>query len=100
MSGPPNIPFLERGKARPLIASVLVHPVLAGPRRRATVVAAGPAATYVTVDDDPVAPVAPRGARLPCAAVRFGEGQAPDPDHLTVGERRARAPDRPAGPRP
>ena len=97
MSGPPNIPFLERGKARPLIASVLVHPVLAGPVRRATVVAAGPAATYLTVDEDLIALVAPRGVRLPCAAVLVGEGPPPDPDDLTVGEGRVWARERPVG---
>jgi hypothetical protein len=88
---------LERGKARPLIASVLVHPVLAGPVRRATVVAAGPAATYLTVDDDLVALVAPRAVRLPCAAVLVGEGRPPDPEDLTVGEGRVWARERPVG---
>ena len=86
MSGPPNIPLLELGKARPLIASVLVHPVVAGPVRRATVVAAGPAATYLAVDDELVALVAAGGVRLPCAAVLAGGGRPPAGDGLAVGE--------------
>jgi hypothetical protein len=88
MSGRPNIPFLERGKARPLIASVLVHPVLAGPVRRATVVAAGPAATYLAVDGELVALVAAGGVRLPCAAVLAGCDRPPAGDDLAVGEGR------------
>jgi hypothetical protein len=86
---------LERVKARPLFASVLVQPVLAGPRRRGTVVAAGPAATYLAVDDDLVALVARGGVRLPCAAVLVGSGRPPVGDALAVGEGRVWDRDRP-----
>jgi hypothetical protein len=50
-------------------ASTLVHAALTGPRRPATVVAAGPAATYLDVDGELVAVVAAGGVVLPCALV-------------------------------
>jgi hypothetical protein len=53
-------------------ASVLVHDVLTGPVRPATVVAGGPAATYLDVDGRLVAVVAPGGVQLPCAVVLAG----------------------------
>jgi hypothetical protein len=86
MSGPPNIPLLEHVKARPLVASVLVHPVVAGPVRRASVVSAGPEATYLAVDEDLVALVAAGGVRLPCAMVLAGDGSPPVGDGLAVGQ--------------
>lgn len=97
MSGPPNIPFLEHVEARPLIASVLVHHVMAGPRRRGTLVAAGSAATALAVDDDVVALVPRDGVRLPCAAVLVGDGGLPAGDDLAVGEGRVWDRDRPVG---
>jgi hypothetical protein len=50
-------------------ASVLVRDLLVGPRRPATVVASGRAASYVDVDGRLLAVVAPSGVRLPCALV-------------------------------
>jgi hypothetical protein len=97
MSGPPNIPLLEHVKARPLVASVLVHPVLAGPRRRCTVLAAGSAATCLAVDEDVVALVPADGVRLPCAAVLVGDGRLPAGDDLAIGEGRVWDHDRPVG---
>jgi hypothetical protein len=77
---------LEHGKATPTAASVLVHDLLAGPVRRATVVAAGPAATYLAVGDGLVALVARHGVRLPCAAVLAGDDPPPTGDDLALGE--------------
>jgi hypothetical protein len=77
---------LEHRKATATAASVLVHDVLTGPVRRATVVAAGPAATYLAVGDDLVALVARRGVRLPCAAVLAGDDPPPAGDDLALGE--------------
>lgn len=50
-------------------ASVLVRDLLVGPRRPATVVARGPAATYLDVDGRLLAVVASGGVRLPCGLV-------------------------------
>ena len=65
---------------------MLVHGVLVGPVRRATVIAAGPEATYVAVGDDLVALVARRGVRLPCAVVLAGDEPPPVGDDLALGE--------------
>jgi hypothetical protein len=54
---------------RSAAASVLVHDLLSGPVRPATVIATAPAATYLDVDGHVLALVAPGGVRLPCAAV-------------------------------
>jgi hypothetical protein len=48
---------------------VLVRDLLAGPRRPATIVASGPAASYLDIDGRLLAVVAPGGVRLPCALV-------------------------------
>jgi len=64
---------------------VLVHDVLTGPVRRATVVAAGPTATYLAVGDDLLALVAAGAVRLPCAAVLAGDGPPPSGGHLAAG---------------
>jgi Protein of unknown function (DUF2877) len=53
-------------------ASVLVHDLLAGRRRPASVVAAGPAACYLDVDARVLAVVTAGGVPLPCAAVLAG----------------------------
>lgn len=58
------------------VASVLVHELLTGPVRPATVVAAGPAATYLDVEGQLLAVVAAGGIRLPCAVVATGDGPA------------------------
>jgi hypothetical protein len=57
----------------PAAASVLVRDALAGPERRAVVVAAGPAATYLDVDGSLVAVVGTSAVRLPCAVVLAGD---------------------------
>lgn len=85
-SAPPNIPCLEHGKATPASASVLVHGLLAGPRRPAVLVAAGPAATYLAAGDGLVAVVAAGAVRLPCAAVLAGDGPPPAGGDLAVGD--------------
>ncbi len=56
------------------MASTLVRDLLMGPVRPATVVAAGPAATYLGVDGRLLAIVAPGGVQLPCALVLTAEG--------------------------
>jgi Protein of unknown function (DUF2877) len=56
------------------VASVLVRDLLTGPVRRATVVAAGPAAVYLGVGARLVAVVAPGGVQLPCALVLTADG--------------------------
>jgi hypothetical protein len=48
---------------------VLVRDLLTGPRRPATVIASGPAASYLDIDGRLLAVVAPGGVRLPCALV-------------------------------
>ncbi|HEX6423320.1 MAG TPA: DUF2877 domain-containing protein [Acidimicrobiales bacterium] len=71
----------HRGEATTAAGSVLVRGVLAGPVRAATVVATGPAATYLDVCGRLVALVQPGGVHLPCAVVlaspRPSPGQAP-----------------------
>jgi Protein of unknown function (DUF2877) len=74
---------------------VLIHDVLAKPRRRATVIAAGPAATYLATGDDLVAVVAAGGVRLPCAAVLTGDGPPPAGGDLQIGDGRLWDGDRP-----
>jgi len=58
-------------------ASVLVRELLVGPRRPATVVASGPAATYLDVGGRLLAVVASGGVRLPCALVLTAGSPAP-----------------------
>ncbi len=67
-------------------ASVLVHDLLTGPVRPATVVAAGPSATYIAVDDGLVAVVASGGVRLPNAAVLAPGVALPSGPELLVGD--------------
>jgi hypothetical protein len=76
---------LDHGEATPAAGSVLVHDVLTGPVRRAAVVAAGPAATYLAVGDDLLALVTAASVHLPCAAVLAGDGPPPAGDDLAVG---------------
>jgi hypothetical protein len=77
---------LEHREPTPTAASVLVHDVLAGPVRRATVVAAGPAATYLVAGDDLVAVIARGGVRLPCAVVLAGDDPPLTGDDLALGD--------------
>jgi Protein of unknown function (DUF2877) len=58
-------------------ASVLVRGLLTGPVRPATVLAAGPAATYLEAGGQVLAIVAAGGVRLPCAAMLAGSGRLP-----------------------
>ena len=55
-------------------ASVLVRDLVSGPVRRATVVAAGPAAVYLGVGARLLAVVAAGGVQLPCALVLTADG--------------------------
>lgn len=66
-------------------ASVLVHDLLAGPVRPASVVATGSMATYLDVDGRIVPLVAAGGVRLPGAAL-LPPGLPPPPGDLAVGE--------------
>ncbi len=67
-------------------ASVLRRDVLAGPVRPATVIAAGPAATYAEVAGRVLAIVGPGGVRLPCAVVLVGAARLPAAgSRLSVG---------------
>jgi Protein of unknown function (DUF2877) len=61
-------------RASSAVASVLVRDLVTGPVRRATVVAAGPAAVYLGVGSRLLAVVAPGGVRLPCALVLTADG--------------------------
>ena len=79
----------------PTAASVLVHGVLTGPVRRATVLATAPAATYLALGDEFLALVAAGGVRLPCAAMLAGDGPPPAGDDLAVGDGAVWAGDRP-----
>jgi hypothetical protein len=56
------------------VASELVRDLVTGPVRRATVVAAGPAAVYLGVGTRLLAVVAPGGVQLPCALVLTADG--------------------------
>jgi hypothetical protein len=56
------------------VASVLVRDLVTGPIRRATVVAAGPAAVYLGVGARLLAVVAAGGVQLPCALVLTADG--------------------------
>jgi Protein of unknown function (DUF2877) len=58
-------------------ASVLLHDLLAGPVRPATVLAAAPAATYLEAGGQVLAIVAAGGVRLPCAAMLAAGGRLP-----------------------
>jgi hypothetical protein len=53
-------------------ASVLVHDLITGPLRGATVVASGPAASYLDVDGRLLAVLGTGSVRLPCAVVAGG----------------------------
>jgi Protein of unknown function (DUF2877) len=70
--GLPSLAARGRGEGRQAgsaAASTLVHDVLTGPVRPATVVAEGPAAAYLDVAGDLVAVVAAGGVVLPCGVV-------------------------------
>jgi hypothetical protein len=56
---------------------VLLRDLLTGPMRPATVIAAGPAATYVDVARRVLAIVVPGGVRLPCAAMLLDAARLP-----------------------
>jgi hypothetical protein len=62
---------------RSAAASVLVHDLLSGPVRPASVIAAAPAASYLDVDGHVLAVVAPGGVRLPCAVVLASGAPSP-----------------------
>jgi len=61
-------------RASSAVASVLVRDLVTGPIRRATVVAAGPAAVYLGVGARLLAVVAAGGVQLPCALVLTADG--------------------------
>jgi hypothetical protein len=72
---------------RDAVASVLVRDVLAGPRRSAAVVAAGPQAAYLDVGGRLVAVVAASAVRLPFAVVLPAGVQVPTgSDGAALGE--------------
>jgi Protein of unknown function (DUF2877) len=68
-------------------ASVMVRDLLAGPPRPATVLDAGPAATYLDVAGRLVAVVAAAAVQVPCAVVLAGDAVPPGGDGLAVGRR-------------
>ena len=76
-------------------ASVMVRHLLAGPPQRASVVAAGPVASYLDVAGRMVAVVAPGGVQLPCALVLTGEADPPAGPGLAVGRRAVLQDERP-----
>lgn len=67
-------------------ASVLLHDLLAGPVRPATVVATGRSATYLDVDGRFLAVVVAGGVRLPNAVVLASGAILPEETELWVGE--------------
>jgi len=76
-------PAFDAGTA---VASVLVHDLLTGPARPATVLATGPAATYLEVGGRVLAVVGAGGVRLPCGAMLARDGRLPDAGaRLAVG---------------